>query len=75
LSQWSLGLAQQVRQLGDVRLGWPPSWAAWPQIGGPAHKKCALVLLRDPANDAATYAAENIECGMVKSFRQARQLL
>jgi hypothetical protein len=35
----------------------------------------SLVLLRDPADDAATYAAENIECGMVKSFRQARQLL
>jgi hypothetical protein len=35
----------------------------------------SLVLWRDPANDAATYAAKNIECGMVKSFRQARQLL
>ena len=33
----------------------------------------SLGLLRDPANDAAAYAAENIEGGMVK-FRQSGQL-
>jgi hypothetical protein len=39
-----------------------------------ATEAASLGLLSDPANDAAAYAAENIEGGMVK-FRQSGQLL
>jgi hypothetical protein len=45
-----------------------------PSLDAAVLAHASLGLLSDPANDAAAYAAENIEGGMVK-FRQSGQLL